>query len=136
MEVITAVVGFAAGFVAAVVSSYWGPKWLRRAAAVTGARAGLMAIRLYVASAQKIPAQQDLQVTWSQACAKSFGEVLAHAVELGKEPQLDEVDGLLRGWLEQAPFIGGNDLKVKALGEHLGKLDVALDAAINSVERR
>ncbi len=136
MEVIAAIVTFAAGSVAAVVSGYWGPKWLKRAAARTGAQAGLKEILFYVESAQKMPDHQDLQTKWSQTCVHLFGKVLTHAIELGKESRLDEVAELLGGWLEQSPYIGGNDPKVKALGEHLRKVGPALGRAINSVDGR
>lgn len=120
------------GFVAAVTSNYFAPRWFRKSVARTSCKAGLQAIKVYVMGALEIPSHQHLQTEWSHICAARFGEVAAHAGELAAGSELEDVATRLAGWLARAPFLSGSNEKVEELRGHLAGLDEKLAAVLRS----
>ena len=128
---------FLAAILVAVISHYIAPAWLTKAHCRHAARAGLQAIRVYVAGAKVIPAHQHLQTEWSHLCARTFGEVAANVAEMGKQgPDLAKVSELVAGWLSQAPFVLGNDERVNRPGQHLSNLERCLAQTIDAVPKK
>jgi len=93
-------------------------------------------MRVYVAGAGSMPDHQDLQVRWSQICAEIFGRVASDVGEMSGAPlDLHEIESLLVGWLNQAPYLSGDDGRVRILGDHLGVLQTRLTEAIAVLEK-
>lgn len=133
-SLIAAVIG---GGVVALGSHYFAPAWLKKAHCRRAARAGLAAIGVYVSAAETIGKHQDLQQRWSQLCAETFGRVASDVAEMGKEgPDLGELGLLLAGWMSQAPFVMGDEAKIRSLECHLTRVGKCLDSIIEAVPRK
>ena len=133
---------FVAAILVAVFSHLIAPAWLKKSHCRRAARAGLQAIRVYVAGASSIPSHQHLQTEWSQLCARMFGDVAANVAEMGTEgPDLKGPSSLLAGWLSQAPFLGNPDKKivdqnVARLSQHLGQFEDSLSQTIDAIPQK